>query len=336
MPRRTKAEPRTASAAPSGASGLNLRHLEIFVGVATAGSMSAAAARLDLTQPAASQAVGALEKTLGVALFDRSVRPPGLTMAGRAALVHAAAIVERVHALRSATRADAAGPLPLLRVGMLDSFVATAGPMVIDRVRDLATEWTIVSGYADTRLSALAERKVDIVVSSDESPVPPDIVALPILSEPFMLVLPKSYRGPVDSMPELVARLDFVRYGREAHMRSPLEQYLGEQGVQPPRRFQFNTTDAVMRMVGGGFGWTIVTPMIFYKSIGPMDAVRAVPLPGRPMRRAVILAMRRGEHARIGTTIQTAAVAVLRDVVLPRIARLLPKFADEVTLPGTE
>ena len=333
MPPRTKAAPTTARSAPSPASGLNLRHLEIFAAVATAGSMSAAATTLGVTQPAASQAIAALEAALGVALFDRSVRPPALTMAGSAALTHATGILTRVHDLRNAVRVDADGPLPSLRLGMLDSFVATAGPMVIDRVRDLASEWTVVSGYADTRLSALVERKVDVVVSSDEGPVPPEVAVLPILSEPFMLVLPKSYRGPVESMPELVARLDFVRYGREAHMRSPLEEYLARQGVQPARRFQFNTTDAVMRMVGGGFGWTIVTPLIFFKSIGPMDAVRAVPLPGRPMRRAVVLAMRRGELARIGTAIQAAAVSTLREAVLPRIAKLLPRFVGEITLP---
>ncbi|MGE0718797.1 MAG: LysR family transcriptional regulator [Alphaproteobacteria bacterium] len=333
MPRRTSASPQGAGTPPAGAAGLNLRHLEIFVGVASAGSMSAAAERLDVTQPAASQAIGALEKALGAALFDRSMRPPGLTIAGRAALVHATEIVARVHALRDAMRADAGGPLPLLRVGMLDSFVATAGPMVIDRVRDLATEWAVISGYADSRFSALVERKVDVVVSSDESPVPPEVVALPILTEPFVLVLPERYRGRVDSMRELAARLDFVRYGREAHMRQLLERYLAGQGVAPPRRFQFNTTDAVIRMVGGGFGWTISTPTILYKSLGPHDAVRTVPLPGADLRRDVVLAMRRGEHARIATTIQAAAVETLRDVLLPRIARLLPGLARKIVLP---
>ena len=333
MKRPPAARPRKSVAAPTPGTGLNLRQLEVFVAVATAGSMSAAAAQLDLSQPAASQAIAALETTLGATLFDRAVRPPALTMAGSAALTHATEIVKRAHDLRHAVRADAVGPLPLLRIGMLDSFVATAGPMVIDRVRDLAAEWTVVSGYGETRLTALVERKIDVVLSSDESPVSPGVVTLPILSEPFMLVLPKGYRGPVDSLPELVARLDFVWYGREAHMRSPLEQYLARHGVQPARRFQFNTTDAVMRMVGGGFGWTIVTPLIFYKSIGPMDAVRAVPLPGRSMRRSVILAMRQGELGHIGATIQAAAVTTLRDVVLPRLAKLLPRFVGDVTLP---
>ena len=59
-----------------------LRLLTTFEAVARHGSMRLAAARLNVTQPAVSQALKALEAHVGTTLFDRSTRPAQLTEAG--------------------------------------------------------------------------------------------------------------------------------------------------------------------------------------------------------------------------------------------------------------
>jgi len=51
--------------------GLNLRHLEALSVIARAGSMSAAAEQVNLSQPALAQAVGKLERNLEIRLFER-------------------------------------------------------------------------------------------------------------------------------------------------------------------------------------------------------------------------------------------------------------------------
>ncbi|MGA7432488.1 MAG: LysR family transcriptional regulator, partial [Xanthobacteraceae bacterium] len=56
--------------------GLTIRALEVFAVVAKTGTMVAAAKQLKLTQPAISQMIAGLEQSLGIQLFDRSVRPP--------------------------------------------------------------------------------------------------------------------------------------------------------------------------------------------------------------------------------------------------------------------
>jgi len=57
--------------------------LNAFIGVVEAGGFSAAARRMGESQPAVSKAVGALEKRLGVALFNRSTRSVTLTDQGQ-------------------------------------------------------------------------------------------------------------------------------------------------------------------------------------------------------------------------------------------------------------
>lgn len=59
-----------------------LRLLTTFAEVARAGSMREAAARLNVTQPAITQALKALEAHVQVPLFDRSTKPARLTPAG--------------------------------------------------------------------------------------------------------------------------------------------------------------------------------------------------------------------------------------------------------------
>jgi DNA-binding transcriptional LysR family regulator len=60
-----------------------LRLLVTFDAVTRLGSMRAAAARLNVTQPAVTQAIRALEEHAGAQLLDRGTRPARLTEAGR-------------------------------------------------------------------------------------------------------------------------------------------------------------------------------------------------------------------------------------------------------------
>ncbi|MEU0986360.1 LysR family transcriptional regulator [Streptomyces sp. NPDC005953] len=72
---------------------IELRHLRAFLAIAEEGSMTRAAVRLHLTQPAVSRALAALEKQLGTKLVDRSTHHLALTGEGRVFRDKAAAAV---------------------------------------------------------------------------------------------------------------------------------------------------------------------------------------------------------------------------------------------------
>lgn len=74
---------------------LTLRQLEVFAAVAREGSTRAAADQVARSQSSASNALGELETTLGVQLFDRVGKRLVLNENGRALLPRAAELVER-------------------------------------------------------------------------------------------------------------------------------------------------------------------------------------------------------------------------------------------------
>lgn len=73
---------------------MSIRHLRIFIMVATLGSMSAAAEKLFITQPSVSQAIKEIEQYYGVKLFERLSKKLYLTESGEYLLKYATYIVQ--------------------------------------------------------------------------------------------------------------------------------------------------------------------------------------------------------------------------------------------------
>ncbi|WP_367129473.1 MULTISPECIES: LysR family transcriptional regulator [Streptomyces] len=84
---------------------VELRHLKALAAIAEAGTVTAAAARLHVTQPALSRTLAQLEARVGVRLVDRSSRHLDLTPAGATLLGHGRAILAHLDAALADTRA---------------------------------------------------------------------------------------------------------------------------------------------------------------------------------------------------------------------------------------
>ena len=80
---------------------MEIRNLKLFLDVAATGSFSRAAALADMTQSSVSKSVSQLETELGARLFDRTGRGAALTVAGRALLPRAGALLADAQSLGS-------------------------------------------------------------------------------------------------------------------------------------------------------------------------------------------------------------------------------------------
>ena len=105
---------------------VNLRFLRTFVTIADSSGFARAAARLNLTQSAASRQIHALESELGVRLFDRIGRRIKLTSEGEDLLVRSRRLLSDAEFLGERARALKSGQIGILRVG--------AAPQIIENL----------------------------------------------------------------------------------------------------------------------------------------------------------------------------------------------------------
>ena len=109
---------------------MEIKQVQCVLAVAAAGSFSAAAEELYVSQSSLSKLIMALEKELGVELFDRSRRKIALTPAGDAFLPHARSMDASWRALRSDMAAYQATPslaivaIPVIAQYGISSYVA--------------------------------------------------------------------------------------------------------------------------------------------------------------------------------------------------------------------
>ena len=103
---------------------MNFSHLRTFVAIVEAGGIRQAAARLNLSQPAASRQIQALEHELGVPLFDRIGRRVQLTSEGQDLLRRSRRLLVEVESFTERAGALKKGESGILRVG--------AAPQVIE------------------------------------------------------------------------------------------------------------------------------------------------------------------------------------------------------------
>lgn len=105
---------------------LELRQLRYFVAVAREGQMTRAAQRLQLAQPALSQAIARLETQVGVRLLERHPRGVSVTPAGAAFLEKAQATLAAIDEATATARSWANQEQGRLRAG----FVSMTPPML--------------------------------------------------------------------------------------------------------------------------------------------------------------------------------------------------------------
>lgn len=104
---------------------MDLHQLRTFVAIADAGGVARAAARLNLSQPAASRQIQVLEAELGVLLFDRIGRRVRLTSEGEDLLRRGRQVVAEADAFRDRARALKGGHTGELKVGATPPMIET-------------------------------------------------------------------------------------------------------------------------------------------------------------------------------------------------------------------
>lgn len=268
---------------------LSLRHFATLVAIHEEGSYRRAAARLGYSQAAITSQVAAMEKALGVAVFDRpgGPRPVTLTPSGRDVLSTAREVMQSAAALDLRLSEIADGQAGRLAVGTFQSVSARLLPAVLQDVR---ARWPDVrlsvteSDDNDVLAAALHHGRLDatfLVAPVDDR----DLDVREILRDPFIAMVPAD-----DPARECLSPADLAARPLIGHdhcvCHELAEQGFRAAGITPSFVFRSNDNVAVQAMVRAGIG-TAVMPALSVDAADP--AVRLVRIePSLPMRRILL------------------------------------------------
>jgi len=139
--------------------GVELRQLRYFVTVADELNFGRAAERLLIAGPSLSQQIKALERDLGVRLFERDRRSVSLTPAGAALLPHTRALLERADDLRR--RASQLTGAEAVRLGYVSWLPADLTARTAAVAQLLIDAWVAPS---HTQAARVADGSLDLAV----------------------------------------------------------------------------------------------------------------------------------------------------------------------------
>ncbi|WP_429282606.1 LysR family transcriptional regulator [Paraburkholderia sp. GAS41] len=315
----------------------DLKALEVFVLVVECGGMTAAGQRLNLTQSSVSQTLSNLEQTLNLQLLDRSQRPPVLTPVGRQFYNRACTLLDDARHLSQEFHKAQGEPLKHIRIALVDSMATSIGAELLAAIRQRTSNWSMVTGQSHQHAEALLSRRVDIIISDDAVLKNPLFYRQRILREPFVLVLPGDFKGPVASLRSLLVRDDFIRYSNSTVIGRSIEIQLEKWGIQPPVRLQLDNTFAIMSLVMANAGWTITTPLCLLQSGLTVDnrfsqAFRLLPIPGEEFFRELTLVARQDDLGVLPQQLAQDSVQLLKDRFLPIIDANAPWLRPSIEL----
>ena len=235
---------------------MHSRLLRHFLAVAEKRNITAAADSLNISQPALTRSIRQLEKTVGVALFERLptgvvLTRPGEVLARRAKLME----LEYRHALAEIVALEQ-GLAGVLRIGAGPVWITTILPPVVTAFYQQfpRVKVRLTSGVIDTLVPALLAGEIDILCSTLDFPTQPELVKEPLLSIRHAVVARASHplagRGVVTAQdlsryPWIV--LAYVQVGT-----SRIGSYFVANALEPPTIAVETTSIGIIKILEEG------------------------------------------------------------------------------------
>lgn len=296
---------------------MELRHLRYFRAVAEELHFGRAAERLHMAQPPLSQQIRALERELGVQLFERSTRRVELTEAGRAYLRRVIGILDGVDDAGRQVRRIGEGIEGQLAIGCVGSATYSLLPQYVRALRaELPLVDVGVRGemLAPAQLTALAAGDIDIALLRPPVSVP-GVVATLLRRDRLLVALPAGH-SLADNDRLTVADLrdqDFIAHAGQGRsvMGDLVASLSAAAGFVPRIRQEVEETSTLVTLVAAGLGIAIVP--------APTAALDLGGIAYRPLDPAEVGVDLMVAHAEQAPAVVRRALQVLHQVAETRV-----------------
>ena len=288
---------------------LNLDQLQALVEVVEHGSISAAAKKLNLTQPAVSQQLRELEGRLGTPLLRRDGRQSTPTAAGKELAAHARDIFESTRRAMTVVRRHRDGSLGRVRIGVGNAALRYVLLPVLARLRreHPAIELAVTTGSTCEIVERMARNVIDLGFTG--LPVEDDLLeTIDVRGMSMVAVLP-AFKP---DLPAALSPRDFIGrpligLPRRANLAQLARDWLQAGGVDLRPEMQIDNVDAILQAVAAGLGAALV-PEVALSQGNPPPGVVVRPLdPPVALRLGLIRRRNRADDP---------AIAIVQEAIL--------------------
>jgi LysR family transcriptional regulator for metE and metH len=261
---------------------LETKQLRIFKTIVDVGSITGAGEQLELSQPAISQHVRALEEEIGVPLLVRVGRGTRPTPAGEMLVQYARQILDKVDEAERVLLEHSRGRAGLLRFGTPEPPCNYLLPPVLLEMKRRAprVDVRVVSGHTAVTLARLQAGEVDVGLL----PLPVDAERLRVVEvgkDELVAIVPaghpfaeRPWLGPRDFDDE-----PFVLYDRASQITDLTLAFFLDEGVFPRVAVEVDHLEAIKETVRLGLGVAVVPSWAARRDVaaGSLAAVRLGP-----------------------------------------------------------
>ena len=292
---------------------LNLDQLRTFVEVIERHSFTAAAKELNLTQPAVTLQVQALERLFNLALVARIGKRVSLTQAGERLIEHARQLLDKDSLARQDMRRFV-GELGRVRIGTNMTVLIYVLPPILRRLKTdyPQLEINLKEGVTSTTLQMLRTNALDLGLCS--LPVEdPAFETTPLFDDELVAILPAKLNGvPKKVTPAFLSRCPLILGDEDSALRRTVTDWLALTGGPPPKPvMEFDHVEAIKSIVAVGLGASLVPRLSL--GTGHVSAADMLVRPlNPPVSRPIRLVRLRGRRSTEGVELVFAALLALR------------------------
>jgi LysR family transcriptional regulator, nitrogen assimilation regulatory protein len=295
--------------------------LRCFLATAELGSVTRAAARLDIAQPTLSQILLRLEDELGIRLFERTARGVLLTDPGRVFQEHARIILRDMDRARAEVRRHDADAPTTVAIGLPSSISSLIGARLVVAARERLPR---VSVHLDEAFSGhirawLEEGRIELGMLHHADALR-HLSVRRLAVEDCCLVGPPGRFGPpgrhgiaaepvslVGSQPR-----PLIMPTREHGLRQLVEREARAQGVELEVEIELDSLNHIRTLVSAGHGYSVLSHSAVQEDLAA-GRLSAAPL-GRPAIRRPIYLVRNPTRAvtRASVRVEDLLVSLLQ------------------------
>ncbi|KAA9393678.1 LysR family transcriptional regulator [Kocuria coralli] len=278
-----------------------LIQLRYFTETARAGSMTEAARKLHISQPALSTAINQLERDLGVTLLERVPRKGiRMTAAGRQFHLDAVALLAHAESMRERTGNFGSSLSGVLRIGIYAPMAPFRAPTLIQACARRHPELTLelVEADHDELVRLLDDQEVDVGLAYAMAPFEHYKTEVLETIAPHAIV-PAEHPLASSAAPVSLRQLasDPLILLDLPHTASYYVSLFHSAGVEPTVRFRVQGYETVRGLVGSGFGVSVLNQRVAHDVTYGGTRVVAVPLQGPLPGLDVCLVRRSGQES---------------------------------------